>query len=195
MALLSAVFDLVWILHMAKGWHRKWIISLIFVLIACLQALTARAELKTHQIKAAYLYQISKFVFWPEERKKADAFSVCQLGPDLYQGTLEKMQGRTVFNKPIQVLNIQSLDQAAQCHLLILSSPNKIETKKLRLWLADHHVLTVVDGAKNGDLGMVAFVLENQRVRLHINLNLAEHSGLAFAANLLEVASHIERSN
>jgi hypothetical protein len=181
--------------YMAKGWHRKWIILLLFVLFASLQALVARAELKTHQIKAAYLYQISKFVFWSEERKQADAFSVCQLGPDLYQGTLQKMQGRTVFNKPIQVLNVETLEQAGECHLLILSSPNKIKIKQLRLWLADNQVLTVVDGAKNGHIGMVAFVLENQRVRLHINLNLAEHSGLAFAANLLEVASHIERSN
>jgi hypothetical protein len=165
----------------------------MFVLFACLQATSARAELKTHEIKAAYLYQISKFVFWPEERKQVDAFRVCQLGPDRYEGTLQKMKGRTVFNKPVLVENIQALKQAVGCHLLIISSPDKINNKTLHKWLLNNHVLTVVDGAANTDVGMVAFVLESQRVRLHINLNLAEHSGLAFAANLLEVASHIER--
>lgn len=180
---------------MAKGWHQKWIIPLMFVLFACLQALPLRAELKTHQIKAAYLYQISKFVFWPDHRKQVDAFQVCQLGPDLYEGTLQKMTGRTVFKKPVQIINISTLTEASACHLLILSSPNKVDAKKLRLWLADNQVLTIADGANNGDIGMVAFVLEDQRVRLHINLNLAKHSGLAFAANLLEVASHIERDN
>lgn len=178
---------------MAKGWHQKWVVPLMIVLFASLQATVVHAELKTHQIKAAYLYQISKFVFWPEARKQADAFRVCQLGQDRYEGTLQKMKGRTVFNKPVLIEDVSNLDQASDCHLLIISSPQKMNNQKLRDWLASHQVLTVVDGASNTDIGMVAFVLENQRVRLHINLNLAEHSGLAFAANLLEVASHIER--
>lgn len=167
----------------------------MIVLFACTQAMPVRAELKTHQIKAAYLYQISKFVFWPEQRKLVDTFQVCQLGKDRYQGTLQKMKGRTVFNKPVSIETIQTLDQASACHLLIISSPKDVKQKTLKDWLAINQVLTVVDGAANSDIGMVAFVLEDQRVRLHINLNLAEHSGLAFAANLLEVASHIERGN
>jgi len=178
---------------MAQGWRTMWGLPLLIVLFASLQAAASHAELKTHQIKAAYLYQISKFVFWPESRKQVDYFRVCQLGPDKYEGTLEKMKGRTVFNKPVTVESINTLDQASECHLLIVSSPKSVNSKKLREWLTDHQVLTVVDGAENTDVGMVAFVLESQRVRLHINLNLAEHSGLAFAANLLEVASHIER--
>jgi hypothetical protein len=178
---------------MAKGWHKKWALSLMIVLLASLQAKIVHAELKTHQIKAAYLYQISKFVFWPEQRKQAEFFRVCQLGKDRYEGTLQKMTGRTVFNKPVLIQNIQNLQQASDCHLLIISSPKKMDKKTLRDWLAANQVLTVVDGATNSNVGMVAFVLENQRVRLHINLDLAEHSGLAFAANLLEVASHIER--
>ncbi len=52
-------------------------------------------------------------------------------------------------------------------------------------------MLTVVDGSKHWDIGMVSFVLEKKRVRLHINLSLAKLSGLTFAANLLEVASEI----
>jgi hypothetical protein len=177
---------------MIKGWHKRWILPLMLVLFACLQAMHASAELKTHEIKAAYLYQLSKFVFWPEERKQKGAFRVCQLGSDRYAGTLQKMKGRTVFNKPVLVDNIQQFKQAVGCHLLIISSPEKINKKNLYKWLLNNHVLTVVDGATNTDVGMVAFVLENQHVRLHINLNLAEHSGLAFATNLLEVASHIE---
>lgn len=180
---------------MANGWHQKWLMSLMIVLFACLQATSVHAELKTHQIKAAYLYQISKFVFWPEARKLVDAFQVCQLGKDRYEGTLQKMKGRTVFNKTVSIEAIETLDQASGCHLLIISSPKDVNQKTLKDWLAINQVLTVVDGAAHSDIGMVAFVLEDQRVRLHINLNLAEHSGLAFAANLLEVASHIERGN
>jgi hypothetical protein len=178
---------------MANGWHKKWALSLMIVLLASLQATIVHAELKTHQIKAAYLYQISKFVFWPDERQQEESFRVCQLGSDRYEGTLQKMAGRTVFDKPVLVKNVQTLESATDCHLLIISSPEKINSNKLYDWLASRQALTVVDGADNTDIGMVAFVLENQRVRLHINLNLAEHSGLAFAANLLEVASHIER--
>ncbi len=176
---------------MAKGWQKRCLIPFCAALILSAAAGVCHADLKTHQIKAAYLYQISKFVFWPEQSKQADNFKVCQLGPDRYEGTLKNMNGRTVFSKPVIIASITSLDQAQACHLLILSDPKKIKLSVLKEWLAKHSVLTVVDGEHNWGMGMVAFVLEKQRVRLHINLNLAQHSGLTFAANLLEVASFI----
>ncbi len=82
---------------MAKGWRLSWVLSPVTVFILCCMAPLCHAELKTHQIKAAYLYQISKFVFWPEERKQTDSFRVCQLGPDSYGGTLQKMVGCFIY--------------------------------------------------------------------------------------------------
>lgn len=169
---------------------RLLIAGLIFL------SLPAYADLKPHQVKAAYLYQISKFVFWPEELRQAEgAFHLCQLGPDHYEGMLQKMQGRTVFKKPIEVRQVSSLAAAENCHLLVISDPARLEGRELNSWLNSHPVLTVVDGNEHASKGMVAFVIEQQRVRLHINLGLAEQAKLSFAANLLEVASHIYRGN
>jgi hypothetical protein len=179
---------------MAKGWQQRWVVPCMAALLMCCQSHVSHAELKTHQIKAAYLYQISKFVFWPEERKQVESFQVCQLGKDTYAGNLQKMSGRTVFNKPVTIRFVASLAKAKSCHLLILSNPQEINPKTLRKWLSENSVLTVVDGEDYWERGMVSFVLEKQRVRLHINLELAEISGLTFAANLLEVASEIHSS-
>lgn len=178
---------------MAKAWQRRYKQLIAALVFACLYAVPTVADLKTHQIKAAYLYQISKFVFWPEERKNTDEFKVCQLGKDKYAGTLNKMTGRKVFNKPVKVTSVKDLKSANGCHLLIISAPEALTTDSLKNWLQNNQVLTVVDGEEFWDKGMVSFVLEKHRVRLHINLSLAEESGLAFAANLLEVASHIYR--
>ena len=151
------------------------------------------ADLKEDQVKAAYLYQISKFVFWPPNLDESPEFTVCQLGPDSYSGNLSKMNGRSVAGKPINVIQINSLDQAKTCQLLILSEPERINSKKLAQTLKQSPILTVVDGQQNHEKGMVVFVIENQRVRLHINLNLAKQARLTFAANLLEVATQIYR--
>ncbi len=177
---------------MAKGWRH---ICVIFIVTGCLAggSVSAFSELNTNQIKSAYLFQISKFVFWPEERKQFDHFNLCLLGPDSYQGNLQKMQGRTVFNKAIKFQRVQTLADAQKCHLLVLSSPARINPLELSAWLRTHPVLTVADGAQNIDKAMVVFVLEDQRVRLHINIDLARIAGLSFAANLLEVASKIKK--
>jgi len=180
---------------MAKGWQQRWVMPYMAVLLMCCQTYVCHAELKTHQIKAAYLYQISKFVFWPEERKQVDHFQVCQMGRDSYAGNLNKISGRSVFNKPVIIRSVDSLSNAQDCHLLVLSDPTKIPLKELRTWLSQNSVLTVVDGEEYWERGMVTFVLEKQRVRLHINLSLAKTSGLTFAANLLEVASEIHGGN
>ena len=176
----------------AGTWPRS--VFLLTSLCVSLLASPSYGELKPHQVKAAYLYQISKFVFWPEELKQsADAFHLCQLGPDSYAGMLQKMQGRKVFKKPIKVRQVTSLEAASNCHLLVISDPASLNNKDLSTWLNTHPVLTVVDGNEHASKGMVAFVIEQQRVRLHINLGLAEQAKLSFAANLLEVASHIYR--
>lgn len=180
---------------MAKVWRQPRLMPICILMLAMWQAPLCLADLKTHQIKAAYLYQISKFVFWPDASKQAESFKVCQFGKDAYEGILDKMTGRTVFNKPVAVTSVNTLTQATDCHILILSSPEKINSTELRNWLNSHDVLTVVDGEQYQSLGMVSFVLENQRIRLHINLGLTKRTSLSFAANLLEVASYIHRGD
>lgn len=178
---------------MANLWRQGRLKFFVLGLLVSTQAVFSYGELKTHQVKAAYLYQISKFVFWPDSSKQQSSFNVCQLGSDRYQGSLQKMAGRTVFKKPVVVKRVANLEQANTCHLLLISSPESQNKTQLREWLQANNVLTVVDGPDNWDIGMVAFALEDQRVRLHINLNLARMSGLGFAANLLEVASVIHK--
>lgn len=178
---------------MALGWHKPLRPLWRFIVAMLLSAFSFATELPSNQIKAAYLYQISKFVFWPDEMKAQPSFNVCQFGADTFEGSLSKMQGRQVFSKPITLKTVSTFQQSVDCHLLILSHPAKIKLKELRQWLQKNPVLTVVNGADFIQLGMVAFVQEQQRIRLHINLNLAQEAQLSFAANLLEVASKIYR--
>lgn len=177
--------------YMAKHWSH---VCLAIVMAGCLTFGSSHAfsELNTYQIKSAYLYQISKFIFWPEKQSALPAFNVCLLGPDKYGGNLQKMVGRTVFNKPVKLKKVSHFEQASDCHLLVLTNPSNISSPELQNWLSKHSVLTVTDGKEHIDKAMVAFVIESQRVRLHINVDLAKQSGIAFAANLLEVASHVE---
>lgn len=180
--------------YMAKRCCHIW---LAIVVTGCLTfgSSSAFSELNTYQIKSAYLYQISKFVFWPDKQKQYANFNLCVLGPDTYGGNLQKMEDRTVFNKPVKVRNVSSLSNASNCHLLLLTNPTAVSEHELRVWLQKKGVLTITDGEKNIDKAMVVFVLENQRVRLHINIELAKHTGVSFAANLLEVASKVKKGD
>lgn len=183
-------------MHIA--WGNACLKRIQCLILVCLSVFgsVCYAELKLHEVKAAYLFQISKFVSWPETvTSSSDAFHLCQLGQDVYHGVLEKMQGRSVFNKPIQVRQVMDLLEAQGCHLLVISAPHRIHRADLMAWLATHSTLIVADGANHLGLAMVAFVVEEQRVRLHINLELVERANLSLAANLLEVASYIHRGH
>ncbi|EAT13013.1 YfiR family protein [Bermanella marisrubri] len=180
---------------MAKGWRAATNIPIGALVLMLVLASASYGDLKEDQVKAAYLYQISKFVFWPPSLDETQTFTVCQLGPDSYSGNLSKLNGRSVADKPIKVIQISSLDQVTNCQLLILSEPERVSAKELEGKLKQTPILTVVDGQQNHQKGMVVFVIEDQRVRLHINLNLAKQARLTFAANLLEVATHIYRGS
>jgi YfiR/HmsC-like len=148
-----------------------------------------------YQVKAAFLLNFTKFVEWPSISfaTSGSPISICILGDDPFGRTLDQVvEGETVDDHRLSIHRIRQAPAPGTCHVLFVET-NK---KDLAHTLAEVEpgVLTVGEGdefLREG--GIIAFVIDNRRVRFDINQSAAAKAELKLNARLLSVARAVEK--
>jgi hypothetical protein len=144
-----------------------------------------------YQVKAAFLLNFTKFIDWPSPAPADSPFSVCLIGDDPFGTALDRtIQGESVNGRKL-IVQRASRGDIKSCQLIFISKSEK-NTKQF-LNSVGPGVLTVGEGASFlRDGGVIAFVLENRRVRFSINLSAARSERLNLSSKLLAVARSVE---
>ena len=83
------------------GWSKLAV--LLFLLIFALQAAGQRAS--EYQLKAAFVYNFTKFIDWPGESVRSLTFQICVLGQNPFGSELTQLtDGKVIEGHPVQVL-------------------------------------------------------------------------------------------
>ena len=173
------------------------------ILLWALLTLTAQLGLcdaadepaREYRIKAAYLYNLSKFIEWPAE-KTAEAetsFTICVYGHNPFADSLEKLREHAVRGRAISVRYVAENQSIDSCQLVFLSRDNTTLPKALHNNAGNAPILSVSDDKNflsNG--GIICLLTENNNVLLDINLTRAKQIGFNISANLLEIAHKIQ---
>lgn len=145
-----------------------------------------------YQVEAVFLFNFTQFVSWPVEPSASvnEPFALCILGEDPFGKYLDEVvAGETAQGRPLQVLRLNSAEDATRCQIVFVGKSESARVGELLARLAGHATLTVSDMEDFGRRGgMVRFVVENRRVRLRINVEAARSAGLTFSSNLLRIA-------
>ena len=65
------------------------------------------------------MFQISRYVTWPEYARKRNFFSIYLCESDSLKSALDEASGQ-VYGRPFQVLQINSWEQAKSCQMLFV---------------------------------------------------------------------------
>ncbi len=155
-------------------------------------AIAAAAQAPTeYQVKAAFLYNFSRFVQWPSEARGHETeFVVTVLGKDPFGRVLEEaLRGKTVDDKPIVIRRVSRASEMGPSQLLFVAASESDHLRAILEQVGAQPVLTVSDAdgfAERG--GIIGFKLEEQRVRLQVNLTAAERAQLRISSQLLRLA-------
>lgn len=158
-------------------------------LILSLTSLAAAEEVsKEFGLKAALIYQFSRFITWPEESiAKGKGFQVCIMGDDPFGDKLDGIKQRRYKQLPIQVRYPKNQEEAKHCQILYLVKPDCSLCKSLK-----EPVLLV--SSQSGFVeqgGEIEFVLDGGRIRFSINADSIRKKKLSASAKLFEVASRV----
>jgi len=153
-----------------------------------------RAQSLEYEVKAAFLLNFTRFIDWPASQDTGpdSPFAVCIFGDDPFGSILDlTMQGELVNGRKVVVERLGNT-VSKTCRILYF---NRSE-KGVRDILANlgPGVLTVGEGdGFIAEGGMIAFVLDNRRVRFNINLAASRNGLLALSSRLLAVARSVEK--
>ena len=158
--------------------------------LVCVPALSMSAqdsELE-YRVKAAYLFNFTKFVSWPDPASGGrNSFGICVAGRNPFGTTLAStVAGETAAGLPL-ASRVVAASAASSCHVLFV--PRGVAAGPYLRGVAMSPVLTVgesPDFLAQG--GAINFVVEGGRVRFEINQSAAERAGLRISSRLLQLA-------
>ncbi|MGZ8136548.1 MAG: YfiR family protein [Methylococcaceae bacterium] len=149
-----------------------------------------------YKVKAAYLYNFTKFVSWAGD--DFQTFNICILGDDPFKDAIDPIEKRSVFGKAIKVFRADNLNvfrmtsYRPHCHILFISSSidNPLPFKEVA------NTLTVGESKDFATLGgMIGFINKQDKIKLQINQQAVKRAGLKVSAKLLEVAEIIKEDS
>lgn len=146
------------------------------------------------EIKAAYLYNFTKFVDWPAVafQRTSDPLVMCVAADASFSRAVDRIiAGETIGGRPLRLVPAET-DTVARCHVLFIGRGGPERLSRLIAAADKAPVLTVSDAPRFLQQGgMILFVLENNRVRFDVNLRAAERAGLRVSSKLLRVARRV----
>ena len=168
---------------------------ILIVLFTTLMSEGAYAiDAEEYQIKAAYLYQFTRFVEWPASSFKTPGadFELCVMGVDRFGVALSRLTQRSYNNHNIVLHFLKKADQVRDCQIIYISSSEVNHEAAILAKVVNSPVLTVssLPGfVERG--GIIGFVHTDNHIRFTINRGACEHHDLVCGAKLLEVAVKI----
>jgi hypothetical protein len=148
-----------------------------------------------YQVKAAYVYNFSKFVEWPAQAFASPTAPIrlCVLNGPAFESELNPIvKGKMVGGRAIAVIPVQNAEQARQCQILFIDSSQDKQSRQIIDALRDSSVLTVGESAGFVERGgIINFVLQDDRVQFQVNHKAATQVGLHISSRLLSVAKRV----
>lgn len=168
--------------------------ALVMLLAGCLSypAATVGEEMMTeYQLKAAFLYNFSRFVSWPAPAR--NTFRLCVVGENPFGPLLDSLSGKTAHNSILIVEQHNSPDHINDCQLVYISDTLEPGLNSMLAGLANRPILTVSDIESFTDAGgMIEFTLSDNRIRFEINTVAAANAGLVISSKLLSLATSVK---
>ena len=179
-----------------RGW-RPWC---GYTLMVCAMAMTvpglASAQTATSaDVKAAYIFNFTKFVEWPRDAASEAKFpillGVMGDGP-VADALREIVRGKSILGRTLVVKRVTLKDDLTRLQILFVHASEAARLGEVIKALGSASVLTVSDLDRFSELGgMIQFRLEDDRVRFDINLDQAEAKGLQINSKLLALAKFV----
>ena len=174
----------------------KAIIAIIIALSigAANTASSISASSAVYKVKAAFIYNFTKFIEGPIESFQApnDPINVCVLGKDPFGRAIDAIENKTSKGRGFKVRRIRILKENSElqsCHVLFINKSYKRNLSKILKTLGDSSVLTISD--MNGFTvsgGIIGFETKESKVGFSINVEAAIMARLTISSRLLSLA-------
>lgn len=165
------------------------------ILVLAMAVSVPAQSVSEYQVKAAFLFNFSKFTEWPAGafRSAQQSINICLIGEDVFGKAVdETVKGQSVGGRAFAVRRLAQIPRDDSCQIAFLGGMDRSRAEQLLAPVKSLPILTVVDHEDGGDPGaMISFVVEDNKVRFTVNLDAAERAGLKISSKLLKLAKTV----
>ena len=163
----------------------------VLLLASSMPAVSNESRAREYKIKAAYLYNLIKFINWPKTATPQTTTHICVIGDNPFGQNLNKLTHRSAKGMPITVSHQANQITEDGCHIIFVA--HKSMSKNLLSTLSGQSILTVGEHQTFTEQGgLISLVVINNNVQLQINLSKAKAEGFEISGNLLEIAKIVK---
>jgi hypothetical protein len=168
-----------------------WPLLLVGALLVLTDVLAQPTE---HQLKAAVLGNVAKFVEWPAA-KGEEAVSIGIFGHDPFGNDLESvLKSVKVKGKSITIRRSGEIRNLEDCHIIFFSARETGRVKEIVRRLGKRPILTVGEDARFlEEGGAISLSTEQRKIQISINLPATEKAGLTVNPQMLALAKKVKR--
>lgn len=148
-----------------------------------------------YEVKAAFLYNFTKFVEWPSAAfaDERSSILICVLGENPFGRSLSDLATDRVAGRKLTVLGRKENQGLDGCHVLFISRSERGRIPEILAAVQSAPVLTVADTEGFLDQGGgINFMLEGSKVRFEINQEAAERAGIRISSKLMSLARRVK---
>jgi hypothetical protein len=172
-------------------------LGLTIALASCLTAGVEDQPIDEYEVKAVFLYNFAKFISWPAESfvGKGNSIVFCVAGKGRFGHWLDDaVQGKTIDGHSLAVRHISGAGEANACHILFIGSGDDRSWRAGLPEIGKAGVLTVGESDTAAMAGVIVnFVLEGNKVRFDVNLDMADRDKLQISSKLLSLARTVKK--
>ncbi|MCP4005413.1 MAG: YfiR family protein [bacterium] len=173
-------------LHLALA-----VLSLLFAVLPT-RSLAEPDNTREYRLKAAFVYNFTKFIRWPETASAGSDENVvlCVLAEEsIDQIVRSTVEGKPVRGNPVTVRTLAAGSTAETCHLVFVSQSRRKHIKTLDRRAKESGLLIVSEAKAFGQgQAMINLVVEENKVRFEINMGATDGAGLRISSKLLKLA-------
>jgi len=142
-----------------------------------------------YEVKAAFLYNFTKFVEWPSVTE-SPVFSICILGDDPFESAIDRLTvGKLVGSRSLKVQRLKDGAEGKQCQIVFVGAAERTKVSKLVDSVRGTAVLTVGESAEFLRMGGMIFLsTQDGHVSVVINPAVTEAARLKVSAKLMTLA-------
>lgn len=172
----------------------------VLALLACAGAALGAPRVRTaeeHVVKAALIYQLGKFVTWPESTFQEDAspfvIGILGEGPVL-EALQEIVQEKKIQGRRVRIVRFEKVTDIDAAQMLYVQKGALKNLDVLRAYARHYNILTMGETARFVDNGgMVLMEVDGDNIVFDIHEGEARRAGLRISASLLDIARRVVR--
>lgn len=172
-------------------WPKAWIKShavraVIFAFM--LWAPCASAQQDVRAVRSAYVYNLTKYVSWPQSKR---TLLIAVVGdPGTGAAVKAMLDGKTSDGRTIQVVTNPTDSVLSTCDVVYVASTEATTPGRILPLISERPILTV--GEDNRFVtrgGMVGLIRSADRIEVAVNLQTVRAAGLKMSSRLLNLAT------